>query len=77
MAAKARTARTIAAASTNALFTFPQLGMNFQYGETAAYQFVFGQWNLGAEDVKSQILTPKKYINYFFSTSLVLGMGSK
>ncbi|KAK3209081.1 hypothetical protein GRF29_69g697789 [Pseudopithomyces chartarum] len=29
MAAKARTARTIAATSMNALFTFPQLGMNF------------------------------------------------
>lgn len=78
MAAKARTARTIAATSMNALFTFPQLGMNFQYGETAAYQFVFGHWNLDAEDVQSQILTPKKYINYFFSTLLLtLRMGSK
>ncbi|KAK7184317.1 hypothetical protein PSPO01_09694 [Paraphaeosphaeria sporulosa] len=65
MATKARTARTIAAASTNALFTFPQLGMNFQYGETAAYQFVFGEWNLDAEDVKNRILTPKNYIEYF------------
>lgn len=66
MAAKARTARTIAAATTNAHFTFPQLGMNFQYGETAAYQFVYGKWNLDAEDVKNRILTPKKYIEYFF-----------
>jgi len=66
MAAKARTARTIAAATTNAHFTFPQLGMNFQYGETAAYQFVYGKWNLDAEDVKTRILTPKKYIEYFF-----------
>jgi hypothetical protein len=68
MAAKARTARTIAAAATNAHFTFPQLGANFQYGETAAYQFVYGEWNLDAEDVKKRILTPKKYIEYFFST---------
>ncbi|PVI01009.1 Cloroperoxidase [Periconia macrospinosa] len=66
MAAKARTARTIAAASSNALFTFPPLGRNFQYGETSAYQFVFGKWNLDAEDVKSRILTPKNYIEYFF-----------
>ncbi|CAI6332795.1 unnamed protein product [Periconia digitata] len=66
MATKARTDRTVAAAATNALFTFPQLGMNFQYGETAAYQFVFGEWNLDSEDVKSRILTPKTYIEYFF-----------
>jgi hypothetical protein len=65
MAAKARTARTVAAAATNAHFTFPQLGVNFQYGETAAYQFVYGVWNLDAEDVKKRILTPKKYIEYF------------
>lgn len=68
MAAKARTARTIAAVSKNAHFTFPQLGSSFQYGETAAYQFVYGEWNLTAEDVKNRILTPKKYIEYFFST---------
>jgi hypothetical protein len=67
MAAKARTARTIAAAATNAHFMFPQLGANFQYGETAAYQFVYGEWNLDAEDIKNRILTPKKYIEYFFS----------
>lgn len=70
MAMRARTARTVTAAATNALFTLPQLGMNFQYGETAAYQFVFGKWNLDAEDVKDRILTPKKYINYFFSRLL-------
>ena len=68
MAAKARTARTIAAVSKNAHFTFPQLGSSFQYGETAAYQFVYGEWDLAAEDVKNRILTPKKYIEYFFST---------
>jgi hypothetical protein len=68
MAAKARTARTVAAAATNAHFTFPQLGSNFQYGETAAYQLVYGKWNLTAEDVRNQILTPKKYIDYFSST---------
>ncbi|KAH9883685.1 Cloroperoxidase [Xylariomycetidae sp. FL2044] len=65
MATRARTARTITAASTNARFTFPELGMSFQYGETAAYQFVFGEWNLEA-DVKNQILTPKELIQYFF-----------
>ena len=68
MAIRARTARTVTAAATNARFTFPQLGMNFQYGETAAYQLVFGKWNLDARDVKERISTPRKYIDYFFST---------
>ncbi|KAG9197011.1 hypothetical protein G6514_002537 [Epicoccum nigrum] len=72
MAAKARTARTVAAAAKNAQFTFPQLGSNFQYGETAAYQFVYGKWNLDAEDVRNRILTPKKYIEYFFGTHTYL-----
>lgn len=66
MASKARTARVIASASTNPQFTLPQLGAHFMYGETAAYQFVFGDWDLDAQDPKDMIHTPRERIQYFF-----------
>lgn len=66
-AARARTARVVTAASTNPLFTFPQLGAHFDYGETAAYQFVFGTWNLEADDIKDKISTSLEMVEYFFS----------
>lgn len=66
MASKARTARVIASASTNPQFTLPQLGAHFMYGETAAYQFVFGDWDLEAQDPKDMIHTPTELVQYFF-----------
>ncbi|RYP27141.1 hypothetical protein DL768_011293 [Monosporascus sp. mg162] len=66
MASKARTARVVTSASTNPQFTLPQIGAHFIYGETAAYQAVFGEWNLGAENPKDMILTPKELVQYFF-----------
>lgn len=68
MASKARTARVVSSAATNPQFTLPQLGAHFIYGETAAYQLVFGKWNLGAENIKDKILTPKELVQYFFGT---------
>ncbi|KAJ3566691.1 heme-thiolate peroxidase [Xylaria arbuscula] len=65
-AARARTARVVTAASTNPSFTFPQLGAYFDYGETAAYQFVFGTWNLEADDIKDKISTSLEMVEYFF-----------
>lgn len=67
MASRARTARVVTSAATNPQFTLPQLGAHFIYGETAAYQFVLGEWNLDAKDPKDRLLTPKKYVEYFFS----------
>lgn len=69
-ASKARTARVVTSASTNPQFTLPQLGAHFIYGETAAYQFVFGEWDLESEDPKKMILTPKNLIQYFFGTDV-------
>lgn len=66
MASRARTARVIASASTNPQFTLPQLGAHFMYGETAAYQFVFGDWDLEAQDPKDMIHTPTELVQYFF-----------
>ena len=68
MASKARTARVVTSASTNPQFTLPQLGAHFIYGETAAYQFVFGDWDLGAQDPKDMIHTPTEMVQYFFRT---------
>jgi hypothetical protein len=65
-ASRARTARVVTSASTNPQFTLPQLGAHFIYGETAAYQFVFGEWDLESEDPEKMILTPKNLIQYFF-----------
>ncbi|KAI0530212.1 Cloroperoxidase [Xylaria digitata] len=65
-AARARTARVITSASTNPSFTFPQIGSFFDYGETAAYQFVFGTWNLEANNIKDKISTPLELVKYFF-----------
>ncbi|KAI0427787.1 Cloroperoxidase [Xylaria sp. FL1042] len=65
-AARARTARVITSASTNPSFTFPQIGSYFDYGETAAYQLVFGTWNLEASDIKDKISTPLELVRYFF-----------
>jgi hypothetical protein len=56
----------VTSASTNPQFTLPQLGAHFIYGETAAYQFVFGEWDLESEDPEKMILTPKNLIQYFF-----------
>ena len=53
-------------AATNPQFTLPQLGAHFIYGETAAYQFVFGEWDLESEDPKNMVLTPKNLVQYFF-----------
>jgi hypothetical protein len=66
MASKARTARVVTSAATNPQFTLPQLGAHFIYGETAAYQFVLGQWDLDAEDLRNRLLTPKEFVQYFF-----------
>jgi hypothetical protein len=66
MASAARTARVVTSASTNPQFTLPQLGAHFDYGETAAYQFVFGKWDLEARDPKDKVLTPKNLVQYFF-----------
>lgn len=68
MASKARTARVVTSASTNPQFTLPQIGAHFMYGETAAYQFVFGNWELDAQDPKDMIHTPKEMVQYFFRT---------
>ena len=65
-ASRARTARVVTSAATNPQFTLPQLGAHFIYGETAAYQFVFGEWDLDSEDPEKMILTPKDLIQYFF-----------
>ncbi|KAK6844020.1 hypothetical protein PG987_004880 [Apiospora arundinis] len=67
MASAARTARVVTSASTNPQFTLPQLGAHFDYGETAAYQFVFGKWDLEAQDPKDKVLTPKNLVQYFFA----------
>lgn len=66
MAAKARTARVVTSAKTNPQFTLPQLGAHFIYGETAAYQFVLGEWDLEAEVVKDRLLTKEEFVEYFF-----------
>jgi hypothetical protein len=66
-AARARTARMVTAASTNPSFTLPQIGSYFDYGETAAYQLVFGKWNLDADNIRDKILTPLEMVEYFFS----------
>jgi hypothetical protein len=66
MSSKARTARVVTSAATNPQFTLPQLGAHFIYGETAAYQFVLGEWHLDAEDLKNRLLTPKEFVQYFF-----------
>lgn len=68
MASKARTARVVTSASTNPQFTLPQIGAHFMYGETAAYQFVFGNWDLGAQDPKDMIHTLKEMVQYFVCT---------
>ena len=68
MASKARTARVVTSASTNPQFTLPQIGAHFIYGETAAYQFVLGEWDLGAEDQKDMIHTSTERVEYFFRT---------
>lgn len=73
-ASKARTARVVTSASTNPQFTLPQLGAHFIYGETAAYQFVFGKWDLESEDPKDMILTPKNLIQYFFGTDVSISL---
>ncbi|KAI3324747.1 Cloroperoxidase [Xylariaceae sp. AK1471] len=65
-AARARTARVITSASTNPEFTFPEIGSHFDYGETAAYQLVFGTWNLEANNIKDKISTPLNWVKYFF-----------
>ncbi|KAL7619404.1 hypothetical protein AAE478_009943 [Parahypoxylon ruwenzoriense] len=67
MASKAHTARIVASAMTNPMFTLPQIGAHFAYGETAAYQFVFGDWNLDAENPVDKLLTPRELVQYFFS----------
>ncbi|KAL1876235.1 hypothetical protein Daus18300_002863 [Diaporthe australafricana] len=78
MASKARTARLVTSAATNPQFTLPQLGAHFIYGETAAYQLVFGKWNLGAEETKDMVLTPKELVQYFFvNERLPLELGWK
>jgi hypothetical protein len=69
-ASRARTARVVTSASTNPQFTLPQLGAHFIYGETAAYQFVFGEWDLESEDPEKMILTPKNLIQYFFGNDV-------
>jgi len=69
-ASRARTARFVTSASTNPEFTLPQLGAHFIYGETAAYQFVFGEWELESEDPKQMVLTPKNLIQYFFGMNV-------
>lgn len=66
MDSKARPARVVSSAATNPQFTLPQLGAHFIYGETAAYPLVFGEWNLGAENTKNKVLTPKELVQYFF-----------
>ena len=66
MAAKARTAAVVRSAMGNPQFTLPQLGTHFIYGETAAYQFVLGEWDLQAEEKKDRLLTPEEYVQYFF-----------
>ncbi|KAK8013795.1 hypothetical protein PG991_009388 [Apiospora marii] len=68
----ARTAGVVTSASTNPQFTLPQLGAHFEYGETAAYQFVFGEWNLEAQDPKDKVLAPKNLVQYFFGLEEVL-----
>ncbi|KAK8108241.1 Cloroperoxidase [Apiospora kogelbergensis] len=65
-ASRARTARVVASASTNPDFTLPQVGANFIYGESAAFQFVFGEWDLNATDPKNMVHTPTDLVEYFF-----------
>lgn len=66
MASRARTARVVTSAATNPHFTLPQIGAHFIYGETAAYQFVLGEWTLDAEDPKDRLLTPQDLVQYLF-----------
>jgi hypothetical protein len=66
-AARARTARVVTSASTNPQFTLPIIGSYFDYGETAAYQLVFGTWNLEADNIRDKISTPLEWVKYFFS----------
>jgi hypothetical protein len=74
-ASRARTARVVTSAATNPQFTLPQLGAHFIYGETAAYQFVFGEWNLKSEDPKDMVLTPKDLVQYFFGKDVSITLG--
>jgi hypothetical protein len=71
-ASRARTARVVTSAATNPQFTLPQLGAHFIYGETAAYQFVFGEWDLESEDPKNMVLTPKNLVQYFFGKEVLI-----
>ncbi|KAK2768812.1 hypothetical protein FQN54_000670 [Arachnomyces sp. PD_36] len=66
MASRARTARVTSSVATNPQFTFTDVAATFTYGETAAYQFVLGEWNLDAEQPKERILTPREMVDYFF-----------
>jgi hypothetical protein len=66
MASRARTARVVTSAANNPQFTLRQVGLHFTYGESAAYQFVLGEWVLHAEDPKKRLLTPKDLVQYFF-----------
>lgn len=65
-ASRARTARVVTSASTNPAFSLPQVGADFIYGESAAFQFVFGKWNLNATDPKDMVHTPTDLVEYFF-----------
>ena len=69
-ASKARTARVVTPAATNPQFSLPQLGAHFIWGESAAYQFVFGEWDLESEDPKNTVLTPKNLVQYFFDNDV-------
>jgi hypothetical protein len=78
MSSRARTARVVTSAATNPRFTLLQLGGHFTYGETAAYQFVLGQWDLDAEDPKNRLRTPKEFVHCLFGMfHLRLPDGSK
>ena len=65
-ASRARTARVVTSASTNPAFSLPEVGRDFIYGESAAFQFVFGEWNLNATDPKDMVHTPTELVEYFF-----------
>lgn len=65
-ASQARTARVVTSASTNPAFSLPEVGRDFIYGESAAFQFVFGEWNLNASDPKDMVHTPTDFVEYFF-----------
>ena len=44
------------------------------YGETAAYQFVFGEWKLESEEAERLVQTPRDLVQYFFGMIMKLSI---